>query len=239
MAYEKGIDNPANGSALCVCAVLSVIVFAASSGCVNFGRRPRNLAEVQLREQRATNSELREQLEATQAELAQTQQKIKALRKTQSSAEVTHASVSALSPNSVERLELSSLLSGGLDRDGVPGDELLSVLASPVDKAGHAVRVDGTLAITAFDYTLPAEDQRVGRWEWNTDATSALWSEGVIGTGYRVTEPWQKQPLSKRVVLHARFVTTEGQQVDATQTVTIELPARETSEHALSHGATQ
>jgi hypothetical protein len=229
MAYEKGIDSPTIDGARGLCAVLSIVTLIAATGCSSFGRRSQNLVELQLREQRVANDKLREKLESTQAALSETQKRIKTLRESPPGSEVTLTSGASPAFSSIDRLELSSLLSGGLDRDAVPGDELLSVLATPVDKSGNAVRADGSLTITAFDYALPADDQTVGQWEWDVETTATLWSDGVVGTGYRLTEQWQKQPRSKRIVLHARFVTTEGRQFDATQTVTIDVPAREDS----------
>ena len=224
MAHQKRIDTPMAGRPVRLCAMLAIASLVPVGGCSNFGKRSRTLVEMQLREQRSENDELRRELQSAQTALAETQHKLSMTRRTPDGTEVTLTSGVSGAPGSVERLELNSLLSGGLDRDGIPGDELLSVLVTTVSKSGSAVQTDGTLTVTAFDYSLPAENQRVGRWEWNVDETAGLWSSGVVGTGYRLTKVWEQTPKSGKIVLHARFVGLDGQQFDATRTVTIETP---------------
>lgn len=230
MVHQKGIDTPMTGRSVRLCAILAIASLVPIGGCSSFGKRSRNLVEIQLREQRTENSELRRELQSAQTALAETQHKLSMARQTKSKAgpTVTLASGVSGSVGSIERLELSSLLSGGLDRDGIPGDELLSVLATTVSRSGSAIQTDGTLTVTAFDYSLPAESQKVGHWEWNAEGTATLWSDGVVGTGYRLTKEWEQIPRSEKIVLHARFVCIDGQQFDATRTVTINVPSHGT-----------
>ncbi len=228
MVHQKGIDMPMAGRSARLCAMLAIASLVAAGGCSGFGKRPRNVVEIQLRQQRTENDELRRELDSAQTALAETQQKLSMTRRTRAGAESAVALTSGVSGalGTVERLELNSLLSGGLDRDDIPGDELLSVLATTVDRSGSVVHVDGTLTVTAFDYSLPDEGQRVGHWELSLEETSALWSSGLVGTGYRLRQKWQQIPRSRNIVLHARFVTADGRQVDATDTVMIDVPAR-------------
>ncbi len=223
MVKEKGIDTPTVGGTVRQCAMLAVAHLFFVGGCSGLGKRSENLTEIQLRQQRTENIELRRELESAQVALAETKQKLAISRQAQADTG-TAVTLTSGTLGTVERLELNSLLSGGLNRDGVPGDELLSVLVTPVDRSGAAVQVDGTLTIAAFDYSLPDEDQKVGHWEWDAEETAALWSDGLVGTGYRLTREWQLQPRSSKIVLHARFVAIDGQQFDATQTVTIDVP---------------
>jgi hypothetical protein len=224
MAHRKGIDTPMAGRSVRLCATLAIASLVPAAGCSSFGKQPRNLVEIQLREQRIENGELRRELQSAQTALAETQHKLSMRRRTPDGTEVTLTSGVSGALGAVERLELNSLLSGGLDRDGIPGDELLSVLATTVSKSGSAVQTHGTLTVAAFDYSLSAENQKVGHWEWNVNETAALWSNGVVGTGYRLTKEWEQIPRSGEIVLHARFVGVDGQQFDATRTVTIEVP---------------
>ena len=226
MVHQNGIDMPMAGRSARLCAMLAIASLVAAGGCSGFGKRPRNVVEIQLRQQRTQNDELRRELESTQTALAETRDKLSMTRRTQAEAgsAVTLTSGVTRTLGTIERLELNSLLSGGLDRDGIPGDELLSVLATTVSRSGSAVQVDGTLTVTAFDYSLPAENQKVGGWEWNVDATEDLWSDGLVANGYRLKLKWQRLPRSRDIVLHARFVTVDGRQFDATETVRIDVP---------------
>lgn len=226
MVDSKGIETPNDGSAVRLCAIPAVLALIVAAGCSGLGTRKTNVVEIQLRQQRTENDELRRELESTQIALADTQQKISALREAQpgSSASVKLASSSTDSISRVARLELNPLLSGGLDRDNLPGDELLSVLVTTADRFGSAIRADGKLSVTAFDYAMPADSQQVGHWDWEAEETASLWLDGLVGAGYRLTEEWQKPPRSTEIVLHARFVSVDGQQFDATATVKIEVP---------------
>lgn len=228
MIHQKGIDMPKAGRSARLCAMLAIASVVAAGGCSGFGKRPRNVVETQLRQQRTENGELRRELESAKTALAETQHKLSMTRRAQAEAgsAVTLTSGVAGSLGTVERLELNSLLSGGLDRDGIPGDELLSVLATTVGRSGSAVQVDGTLTVTAFDYSLSGEDQRVGYWESSLEETSALWTDSLVGTGYRLRQAWQQMPRSRNIVLHARFVAADGQRFDATETIKVDVPAR-------------
>ncbi|MBI1310797.1 hypothetical protein GC176_05770 [bacterium] len=229
MADLNGIVTPKSGVAARRGAIAALFVFVLFVvGCSGLTTRRTRSVEVQLRQQRSENEELRRELASTQSALTETQQTVEALRETRNDASgnVTLASGAAVSAGRIDRLRLNTLLSGGLDRDNIPGDELLSALVTPVDTSGTPTRVDGTLSLTAFDYSLPERDQQVGHWEWDTAATAALWLNGFVGAGYRITEAWQTLPRSADIVLHARFVSGGGQQFDATETVTIEaIPA--------------
>ncbi|MHC4877866.1 MAG: hypothetical protein ACYTGL_15505 [Planctomycetota bacterium] len=185
-----------------------------------------DVVEIQLRQQRSENEGLRRELEATRQALASTRRKTNALRdagdgESGAVSRVSTSNDSAVTPQ-LDRIEIRSLLTGGLDRDAIPGDELLSVLVTPVDQSGTPVRPDGMLSVTAFDYSLPKDRQQVGRWEWDTQATESLWMAGVLATGYRFTGAWDTPPVTDSIVLHARFVTPNGEQFDATEKVSVD-----------------
>jgi len=111
-------------------------------------------------------------------------------------------------------LKINTLLSGGKDRDGQPGDDVLVALISPLDEQGDLVKIAGEIEIEAFDMTRPSEDKRVGRWTFDTEQAAKAWHSGFVGAGLQFELPWQDIPTSKELLVHARLKTVDGRQFD-------------------------
>jgi len=168
--------------------------------------------EADLRQRESTITSLEHSLAETQADLAARQREIELLRKASGNPEAL--ADATRNQASVERIEIARLLTGGLNRDELPGDELLSILVSPRNSDGDAVRVPGSLRIEVLDFSLPDDEQRISVWEFNESDSARLWQGGVVGTGFRLTAPWQRPPRSKELMLHARLTTRDGRQLD-------------------------
>ncbi len=224
MLSQDGILDLRRGLCAHFVALAAVVAFP---GCAGFGKSRTDVVEIQLRQQRSENDDLRRELQSTKDALASARQKAAASRDVEplESGTLSYVSTAAdpADTSRLDRIEIRSLLTGGLDRDSLPGDELLSVLVTPVDQSGSPVRPEGSLIVTAFDYSLPKDRQQIGRWHWSADATDSLWTAGVLATGYRFTGTWDSPPASREVVLHARFVASDGEQFDATEKVTVEI----------------
>ena len=132
--------------------------------------------------------------------------------------------VSAL--GQVEGIELNRYLTGGLDRDGIPGDELLSVLIVPTDSQGNLVKAPGSVSLAVFDLSKPESQQRIGRWEFTPQKSDSLWVSGFLGSGYVIRVPWQELPQSANLLVHARLKTIDGRQFDTSQSIHIVPPDR-------------
>src|SRR5262249_21342193 len=67
---------------------------------------------------------------------------------------------------------------GGVDNDGVPGDEALVLVVIPKDTDGSALKVPGNLVVQAFDFT--AEGQKIPQSRWHVSALELqkLWKNG-------------------------------------------------------------
>jgi hypothetical protein len=122
-------------------------------------------------------------------------------------------------------VKINTLLSGGKDRDGQPGDDLLVALISPHDEQGDLVKIAGEVEIEAYDMTRPGDDKRVGRWTFNPDQTAKAWHSGFVGSGLRFELPWQEAPANKELLVHARLKTTDGRQFDTNSPLKVVPPA--------------
>ncbi len=111
-------------------------------------------------------------------------------------------------------VKINTLLSGGKDRDGQPGDDLLVALISPHDEQGDLVKIAGEIEIEAYDMTRPGDDKRVGRWTFNPEQAAKAWHSGFVGAGLQFELPWQEVPANKELLVHARLKTTDGRQFD-------------------------
>ena len=112
-------------------------------------------------------------------------------------------------------VKINTLLSGGKDRDGQPGDDILVALITPIDEQGDLVKIAGEVEIEAYDMSRPGDDKKVGRWTFDSGQSAKAWHSGFVGAGLQFELPWQDLPTSKELVVHARLRTTDGRQFDA------------------------
>ena len=133
----------------------------------------------------------------------------------------------------VEGLSISRFLSGGLDRDGVPGDELLAATVAPTDAAGAPVKAAGAVELELLDLTASGDGRTVGSWAFDAGEAADRWRSTPVGTGYRFRVPLPKAGVSgsgpgpggsRALHLHASFATPDGRVFDATRAVTVRLP---------------
>lgn len=125
----------------------------------------------------------------------------------------------------LSQVRINTLLSGGKDRDGLAGDDVLVTLISPVDEQGDLVKIAGEVEIEAFDMTLPSDDKRVGHWTFNAEQSAKAWHSGFVGAGLQFELPWQDPPTSKELLVHVRLKTTDGRQFDSSTPLKIAPPA--------------
>jgi hypothetical protein len=114
---------------------------------------------------------------------------------------------------------------GGIDDDGVPGDEGLMVVIVPKDEDGSAVKVPARALIAAWEITPAGLKNHIGTWELNSEQLRRTWKSGLISTGYFVTVPWQTLPSTDRVRVAVRLMTTDNRAYEADRDVTVRPPS--------------
>ena len=183
-------------------------------GCVT-GRQLETL-EAELRQQQDAVQLARKQTDRIQSELTRAREETELLR-SQMAAAGQGAPLPEQTGNLVRlsQVKINTLLSGGKDRDGLPGDDLLVALISPLDEQGDLVKIAGEVEIEAFDMTLPSDDKRVGHWAFDTEQAAKAWHSGFVGAGLQFELPWQDLPTSKELLVHVRLKTTDGRQFDS------------------------
>ena len=211
---------------------------ALAGGCASRGQL--DILESRLRQQDDSITQLQNQLSTTQSQLQAAHRESDDL-KTQLADGTRTARVEQVSAlGQVEGIELNRFLTGGLDRDGVPGDELFSAVVVPTDSQGNLVKAPGSVSVTLFDLSKPEAEQRIGRWEFTPKQCDSLWHSGFLGSGYIVRVPWQVPPQSANLLVHARLKTIDGRQFDTSQSIHIVPPALGGSpQHSVASAATK
>lgn len=193
-----------------------------TAGCASRGQM--DILESRLRQQDDSITQLQTQLSTSQSQLQAARRESTEL-KTQLADGTRTARVEQVSAlGQVEGIELNRFLTGGLDRDGVAGDELFSAVIVPTDSQGNLVKAPGSVSVTLFDLSRPEAQQRIGRWEFSPKQSDSLWHSGFLGSGYIVRVPWQNRPQSPNLLVHARLKTIDGRQFDTSQTIHIVPP---------------
>jgi hypothetical protein len=114
---------------------------------------------------------------------------------------------------------------GGVDEDGVPGDEGLMVVVAPKDEDGAAVKVPARVEIAAWEITPAGLKNPIGTWSLPVEKVRPTWRSGFISTGYFVTVPWQTYPSSEKVRVAVRLTTLDGRAFEADRDIVVKVCA--------------
>ncbi len=118
-------------------------------------------------------------------------------------------------------LVINQRLTGGMDRDGRPGDEGVMVAVEPRDAAGHLVNGPGKVSVVVLDPSLEGEAGRVARWDFQPDEVPSHFQMTPLGRGLQFELPWPSEPPKNRdLQLFVRFTTLDGKKL------TVDAPLR-------------
>jgi hypothetical protein len=201
--------------------LLGTLVLAA--GCATTGQI--EVLESRLRRQEDANNQLQAQLTESQHQLTASRREAGDLRTQLASDKKVVRAEQLTALGTVEGISLNKYLTGGFDRDGVPGDEMFSAVVVPADADGNLVKAPGSVVLTVLDLSKPESQQTVGHWEFSPKDSENLWHSGFFGSGYTVRVPWQKIPDSPTLLVHARLKTVDGRQFDTSQSISINPPS--------------
>lgn len=179
-------------------------------GCASRGNL--EALESQLRRQE-------DQIYAVQTQLAQSESELALARKEAENLRVqlSERGHPTLLPeqsqllNRITGVRVQRYFSGGLNRDGAAGDDLLNVVVVPHDEDGESLKWPGEVEIEAIDLTAPEDEQHLGVWRFSSEEVARSWQSGLT-SGFQFRMPWQNPPASENIVLHARFRTLDGRQ---------------------------
>lgn len=188
-------------------------------GCV---RGDVDLLEARLRSKDAELRALNDRLESTERQLASSRREKTQLQQQLARNSAKPEEISRLAK--VEGIEINPRLTGSLNEDDQPGDDVLNVVVSPVDASGEVVKLDGRVEVEAIDPSLPESERKLGQWAISLEDSAQQWHDGFLGQGFQLTTPWQRPPQSREIVLLARYTTPDGRKFSTTQEITVTPP---------------
>lgn len=200
-----------------------VFAVAAAWGCAQHGDVA--LLESRLRRQEDRLRELEASLEERTEQLRSVRREAELLR-TQMADRGTNPPLPEQTRilAQVRGVTLRGLFTSGLDRDGSPGDEALSVLLVPHDADGDLVKVPGKIFLEVLDLSRPSGEQQIAAWTFDETDRDDHWHSGLFATGYLYELPWPEPPRNSRLTVHARLTTPDGRQFDTSRTIEITPP---------------
>ena len=184
-------------------------------GCQSAAVRRAEGLEARLRSQEESLDRLSASLEKVESDRDVARREASILRdelvKLQPSTEIIQT---AHSTARIDRIEVVPLLSGGLDRDDIPGDEQISLLIAPKDSSGEIHRVSGELSVRLTDISRPAGSEEIVTANFSNAESGSLWHNGIVGRGFRVLIPLPEELETRNLTAHVRFRTNAGAQLD-------------------------
>ena len=177
-------------------------------GCL--GQAKPDILQARLREQQRYVMEVEQKMETAQADLKRAQREAEQLRvelarsgKQVIAAEHSEAIVRA------SKLQINSLLSGGVNRDSQPGDDAMVAHFALVDDDGEVIKLPGAIELTLLDPRQPEPTRQVGKWQFTAEECRAKWTRGFTGAGYQFTVPLDQPVSSEQLVLHVKFMAAD------------------------------
>ncbi|QDU82027.1 hypothetical protein Pla110_37810 [Polystyrenella longa] len=202
---------------------MSLLGIALLAGCQSTAKR--EVWEARFRDQRDEIHALNQKIEQLEEDLVVREQEADTLRlQMVGTGQTALLHEQAHSLYQVTGIRINTLLTGGLDHDGKPGDEAISLLLSPHDEDGTLVKLPGNLLIELIDHSLSEEEEVIGQWEFHPQEMKSHWHSGFVGVGYLFDLTWQDVPENEELLIHARLTTGDNRQFDVTEKIRIVPP---------------
>lgn len=112
---------------------------------------------------------------------------------------------------------------GGLDEDGITGDEGLMVVVVPKDEDAAAIKVPARVDIAAWEISSTGTKNPIGTWSLPAEKVRPTWRSGIISTGYFVAVPWQTYPSNEKVRVAVRLTTLDGRTFETDKDIIVKV----------------
>ncbi len=112
---------------------------------------------------------------------------------------------------------------GGVDNDGIPGDEALQIFLEPHDSDDHIIKAPGCVYVLAVEINAQGLKTPFSSWSVDADKLRQSWRQGLLSTGYNLILPWKNFPQTENLRIVARLVTADGRIYEADKDVRVHL----------------
>jgi hypothetical protein len=123
----------------------------------------------------------------------------------------------------IDRIVLNEKMSGGLNLDGKPGDELLSVAIEQRDAKDTRIIAPGDVSIVVVDPALEGRAAKIARWDFDAEEDAKCVRRNRDGAAMQFELPWPKQPEHGDLRLFVRFTTYDGRKLEANLPIEVQL----------------
>jgi hypothetical protein len=203
--------------------MISGACLVVASGCALRGNT--ELLESQLRKQEYQHEQLAADLERTREELRVARADAQAVRAQMAArGQPVPPAESADALYRAKQIRFQKLMTGGWNQDGLPGDEGLSVLITPVDAQGDLVKLPGAIEIELTNPAVDAQPRELGRWRFSEEEAWSHWHKGIFSAGYLLRVHWQQPPPKGELTLSARMLCADGRTFDAITQISVDPP---------------
>ena len=127
----------------------------------------------------------------------------------------------------VERILLNPNRTGGLNSDGVEGDDMLSIVVEERSPGDQQILAPGDLSIVLVDPALEGREAKIGRWDFDSDEVSRHVRRNKQGGSFQFELPFQTKPEHSDLRVFVRFTTFDGRRLEANLPIEIDLGNRE------------
>jgi hypothetical protein len=128
----------------------------------------------------------------------------------------------------VAAITLNQRLTRGYNLDGRDGDEGILVEIEPRDAGGQLVAAAAPVAVVVLDPHLAGDAARVARWDFSAEEITRRCRKAPDAEGIRLEMVWPgAPPIHDRLHLFVRYQTDDGRNLEADQTIEIDVPGLE------------
>jgi outer membrane murein-binding lipoprotein Lpp len=195
-----------------------VLTLISLGGCA--GRMNSDLLQARIRDQAAQLTASQQETSKIKAELKQSRHETERLKAELAQQKFGLDEIQSATAT-IDRLHIYGMSSGGLNKDGRPGDDAVVVQFAPLDEDGDAIKAAGDVEITLIDPQLPGANSKIGTWKFSADDCASHWTRGIASTGFQFTLPLDQTPQNGNLVLQLKMRTANDQLLNASHAMKI------------------
>lgn len=125
----------------------------------------------------------------------------------------------------VAAIHLNARRTGGIELDGMPGDDGIAVLIEPRNTQGQFVARPAALSLVLLDPLKRDDEARFARWDFDRETAQRMLKPDGLDRGLYVRVPWPEiPPAVDRLHLFVRYTTDDERTVEADREIVIRPP---------------
>ncbi|MCH5372368.1 MAG: hypothetical protein JJ992_00200 [Planctomycetes bacterium] len=125
----------------------------------------------------------------------------------------------------VAAIRLNARRTGGMELDGRPGDDALSVLIEPRNAQGQFVAKSAAVSIVLLDPSKRGEEARFARWDFDREMAQRMLKTDGLDRGLHIRVPWPDVPPDvERLHLFVRYTADDERSVEADREILVRSP---------------